>query len=188
MPDVFPGGEGGGPDGKQTPRPVHAGRATATGQVADPQTPLLSTRPRPGTHPGPSLGNEDGPPGADGTGTGVSPEGGRGTVMGRGGSAELRLLVSSPPTAGRTENGSERRLAAGALCGPQRVPRGTPAPGEGVPDALLESHGELKQETHGSEKPRGEDIYSALSPAFVDSLDHGTVLTPTEMLILRTYR
>lgn len=108
----------------------------------------------------------------------MSPEGGRGTVMGRGGSAELRLLVSSPPTAGR----------AGALCGPQRVPRGTPAPGEGVPDALLESHGELKQETHGSEKPRGEDIYSALSPAFVDSLDHGTVLTPTEMLILRTYR
>lgn len=110
----------------------------------------------------------------------MSPEGGHGTVMGRGGSAELRLLASSPPTAGRAENGSEHRLAAGALCSPQ-------VPGEEVPHTLLESHGELKQETHGSEKPRGEDIYSALSPAFVDSLDHGTVLTPTEMLILRTY-
>lgn len=186
MPDVFPGGGGGGPDGRH-PDPSAPAELQPQGKWQHHGPPLLSTRPRPGTHPGPSLGNEDGPPGADGTGTGVSPEGGRGTVMGRGGSAELRLLVSSPPTAGRAENGSERRLAAGALCGPQRVPRGTPVPGEGVPDALLESHGELKQETHGSEKPRGEDIYSALSPAFVDSLDHGTVLTPTEMLILRTY-
>lgn len=34
----------------------------------------------------------------------MSQEGGRGTVMGKGGSSRLRLLFSSPPTASRAEN------------------------------------------------------------------------------------
>lgn len=63
FPDVFPGVRGGGHKANRHPDPSTPAELQPQGKWQHHGPRLLSTHPRPGTHSGPSLGNENRPPG-----------------------------------------------------------------------------------------------------------------------------